>query len=101
MVSAHGEWKASGSESAVMQYVDNNWTITESYPQNPNGSPEGATGFTTDDGRFTTMMPHPERTVRTVQCSWLPQEYQNTRGDAPWMQGFYNLRVFAENNKVQ
>lgn len=55
-----------------MQYVDNHGNVTMQYPQNPNGSPEGATGFTTIDGRFTTMMPHPERIVRAVQCSWLP-----------------------------
>jgi phosphoribosylformylglycinamidine synthase len=101
MVSAHGEGKASAGEGAVMQYVDNHGTITEQYPQNPNGSPDGATGFATTDGRFTTMMPHPERTVRMVQCSWLPREYQNSKWDAPWMQGFYNLREFAENNPVQ
>jgi phosphoribosylformylglycinamidine synthase len=101
MVSAHGEGKASESEWAVMQYVDNHWAVTEQYPQNPNGSPSGATGFTTLDGRFTTMMPHPERTVRIAQCSWLPREYQNKEWDAPWMQGFYNLRVFAENNPAQ
>lgn len=101
MVSAHGEGKASGSEWAVMQYVDNHGNVTMQYPQNPNGSPEGATGFTTIDGRFTTMMPHPERIVRAVQCSWLPWDYQNEQWDAPWMQGFYNLRVFAENHKAQ
>ncbi len=81
-----------------MRYVDNYGNATERYPENPNGSPEGATGFTTEDGRFTTMMPHPERTVRSVQCSWLPSDY--THEDAPWMQGFYNLRVFAENDKA-
>lgn len=101
MVSAHGEGKASSSEWTVMQYIDNHGNVTMQYPQNPNGSPEGATWFTTTDWRFTTMMTHPERTVRTVQCSWLPWDYQNEQWDAPWMQGFYNLRVFAENNKAQ
>ena len=80
-----------------MRYVDNRSNITATYPENPNGSPAGATGFTTDDGRFTTMMPHPERTVRSVQCSWLPSDYKNE--DAPWMQAFYNLRVWAEKHK--
>lgn len=81
-----------------MQYVDNHGYSTEMYPENPNGSPDGATGFTTEDGRFTTMMPHPERTVRAVQCSWLPSDYQNE--NAPWMHAFYNFRVFAEENKA-
>ncbi len=97
MVSAHGEWKASGSEWSVMQYVNNRGYETHDYPENPNGSPDGATGFTTTDGRFTTMMPHPERVVRAVQCSWLPDDY--TDDDAPWMHAFYNLRVWAEENK--
>lgn len=97
MISAHGEGKASGSAGAVMSYTDNVGIATMEYPKNPNGSPDGATGFTTEDGRFTTMMPHPERTFRTVQYSWAPSDYENE--DAPSMQGFYNLRVWAENNK--
>ena len=34
-------------------------------PYNPNGSPQGITGLTTADGRFTILMPHPERVFRT------------------------------------
>jgi phosphoribosylformylglycinamidine synthase len=42
------------------------------YPYNPNGSPAGITSLTTADGRFTVLMPHPERVFRTVQNSWHP-----------------------------
>ena len=64
-------------------------TPTEVYPLNPNGSPEGLTGVTTPDGRFTAMMPHPERVFRNIQMSW-------TSGDknalSPWMQIWRNAR---------
>jgi hypothetical protein len=43
---------------------------TEAYPFNPNGSPGGLTAVTTADGRFTALMPHPERVFRNIQMSW-------------------------------
>lgn len=97
MISANQEWKASHWNWAVMQYVNNEWNVTEKYPSNPNGSPNWATWFTSKDGRITTMMPHPERTFRSVQCPWLPDEYNEE--EAPFMQWFYNLREWVENNK--
>ena len=66
-------------------------TPTEMYPFNPNGSPQGLTGFTTQDGRFSIMMPHPERVFRAVQHSWRPDDWQE---DAPWMRMFRNARKF-------
>ena len=59
------------------------------YPANPNGSPEGIVGFTTADGRFTIVMPHPERIVRSVQMSW---HSPGLRKDSPWLQMFHNAR---------
>ena len=56
-----------------LRFVDNRGAATERYPYNPNGSPRGITGLTTADGRFTILMPHPERVFRTVQMSWHPQ----------------------------
>lgn len=73
----------------ALQFVDNYGKATEVYPANPNGSPQGATGFTTTDGRFTIMMPHPERVFRSVQNSWHPD---NWREDSPWMLMFRNAR---------
>jgi phosphoribosylformylglycinamidine synthase len=65
---------------------------TEAYPANPNGSPEGLTAVTTADGRFTVLMPHPERVFRNVLMSW-------TSGDrsalSPWVRMFGNARVWV------
>ena len=76
---------------ATMRYIDNASTPTEVYPFNPNGSPQGLTGFTTTDGRFSIMMPHPERVFRAVQHSWHPDEWQE---DGPWLRMFRNARRF-------
>ena len=93
---AHGEGFANfarqGDASRVipaMRFVDNHGTATEAYPFNPNGSPGGLTSVTTADGRFTALMPHPERVFRNVQMSW-------TSGDraqhSPWLRMFQNAR---------
>jgi phosphoribosylformylglycinamidine synthase len=79
---AHGEGRAVfdhaagvermlGERMAAVRFVDGHGRATESYPDNPNGSPGGLTGLTTPDGRFTIMMPHPERVFRTLQNSCL------------------------------
>lgn len=73
------------------QFVDYSAHVTEQYPHNPNGSPEGITGITTEDGRVTIMMPHPERVFRSVQHSWCPDEWGE---DGPWMRMFRNARCF-------
>jgi len=72
-----------------LRYVDAKGIATERYPFNPNGSTQGITGLTSDDGRVTIMMPHPERVFRAVQHSWCPDEWQE---DAPWMRLFRNAR---------
>jgi len=90
---AHGEGRAvSASGDSCLRYVDNHMQVTESYPANPNGSAGGATGYTNDDGRFTIMMPHPERVFRTAQHSWAPAEWGE---DSPWMRMFRNARVWV------
>jgi phosphoribosylformylglycinamidine synthase len=63
--------------------------VTETYPCNPNGSPAGITGLTTPDGRFTILMPHPERVFRTVLNSWHPDGWGE---DGPWLRIFRNAR---------
>jgi len=93
---AHGEGFADfsqrGDAAAVhraMRFVDAAGRPTEAYPANPNGSPDGLTAVTTADGRFTVLMPHPERVFRNLQLSW-------TSGSAdahsPWMRMFHNAR---------
>jgi phosphoribosylformylglycinamidine synthase len=93
---AHGEGRALfDSEEAraraiaALRFVDNRGAPTAIYPMNPNGSPGGVTGLTTADGRFTILMPHPERAFRAVQLSWYPREW---REDSPWMRIFRNAR---------
>ncbi|MEH6358167.1 MAG: phosphoribosylformylglycinamidine synthase [Pseudomonadales bacterium] len=100
---AHGEGRAEFADAAGIQsltdnagvalrYVDNYGKVTQSYPQNPNGSPEGISGLTNRDGRVTLMMPHPERVFRAVQNSWYPDEWNE---DAAWMRMFRNARVWV------
>ncbi len=74
---------------AAMRFTDNHGTATESYPANPNGSPGGLTAVTTADGRFTAMMPHPERVFRNIQMSWTPLD---AAAHSPWMQLWHNAR---------
>lgn len=100
---SHGEGRAEFTQASAvnaalesgtvaMRYVDNNGEFTETYPANPNGSPKGITSLTTNDGRVTIMMPHPERVFRTVANSWHPDEWQE---DSPWMRMFRNARKWV------
>jgi len=100
VASAHGEGRATfASEAdrraaiAALRFVDHYGQATETYPLNPNGSPGGLTGFTTADGRFTAIMPHPERVFRSVQMSWAPD---GAGEDSPWMRLFRNARVWVD-----
>jgi phosphoribosylformylglycinamidine synthase len=82
---------------ATLRFVDHQGNPTETYPMNPNGSPGGLTGVTTPDGRFTVMMPHPERVFRAVQMSWCPPEWLDTPdGASPWLRLFRNARLWAK-----
>ena len=74
---------------AAMRFTDNQGAGTEAYPANPNGSPAGLTAVTTADGRFTAMMPHPERVFRNIQMSWTPLD---AAAHSPWMQLWHNAR---------
>ncbi len=97
---AHGEGRADFSQRGdatrvqrAMRFVDHHGSATEAYPANPNGSPEGLTAVTTADGRFTALMPHPERVSRNVQMSW-------SGGDvtalSPWARMFSNARRWVD-----
>ncbi len=74
---------------AAMRFTDNHGQATERYPYNPNGSPAGLTAVTTADGRFTAMMPHPERVFRNVQMSWTDRDVAE---HSAWMQLWRNAR---------
>jgi phosphoribosylformylglycinamidine synthase len=71
------------------RFVDGHGRPTETYPLNPNGSPDGLTSVTTADGRFTVLMPHPERVFRNVLMSWTPGDVDAL---SPWMRMFRNAR---------
>ncbi|MDY0073488.1 MAG: phosphoribosylformylglycinamidine synthase [Thauera sp.] len=102
VVISHGEGQASfrneadaAQAVAALRYVDHRGAVTEAYPFNPNGSPQGLAGLTTADGRFTVMMPHPERSLRSLQLSWVPSAMMNESPDAtPWLRMFANARVW-------
>jgi len=101
VVTAHGEGYAEFRDAdqlaaagplVALRQVDNLGHATERYPYNVNGSPQGITGLTTADGRFTILMPHPERVFRSVQMSWHPPSWGE---DSPWMRMFRNARVWV------
>ncbi|MCL7650543.1 phosphoribosylformylglycinamidine synthase, partial [Klebsiella pneumoniae] len=97
---SHGEGQVEVRDSAhlaqleskglvALRFVDNFGKVTETYPANPNGSPNGITAVTSESGRATIMMPHPERVFRTVSNSWHPENWGE---DSPWMRIFRNAR---------
>ncbi len=99
---AHGEGYAEFADAAALaaaqplvalRFVDNRGAPAEIYPLNPNGSPQGITGLTTADGRFTILMPHPERVFRTVQHSWHPSSWPE---EGPWLRMFRNARRWLD-----
>mgnify|MGYP003637005156 CR=1 FL=1 len=94
---AHGEGRAEYSNDQItgqvaVRYIDHEGEVTEQFPFNPNGSAQGITGLTTDDGRFTIMMPHPERCFRSVQNSWYPADWSE---DGAWLRMFRNARKWV------
>ncbi len=97
VVVSHGEGRAVFAGTAcpdiALRYIDNRGAPATTYPFNPNGSPVGIAGVTTPNGRFTIMMPHPERVFRTVQMSWHPGGLGE---DSPWMTMFRNARRWVD-----
>ncbi|MBM3872177.1 MAG: phosphoribosylformylglycinamidine synthase [Verrucomicrobia bacterium] len=98
---AHGEGRAEFADAAALaacdasglvaaRFVDHHHQPTERYPLNPNGSPRGITALTTEGGRVTILMPHPERVHRNVSLSWRPTAW--TAEESPWMELFHNAR---------
>jgi len=98
VVVAHGEGRVDFSAASkqrakpCLRYVDGAGRATERFPLNPNGSAEGAAGFSAADGRVLILMPHPERVFRSAQMSWHPREW----GEAsPWLRMFRNARKWV------
>ncbi|MFN8098773.1 MAG: phosphoribosylformylglycinamidine synthase [Dermatophilaceae bacterium] len=97
---AHGEgfadFSARGDEQAVcrsLRFVDATGAPARTYPANPNGSPDGLTSVTTPDGRFTAMMPHPERVQRNIQMSWTDGPLAQ---ESPWLRMFRAARTWVD-----
>ena len=102
VVVAHGEGRAEfepdmdvqqflNNQQVALRYADHQHKLTLHYPENPNGSDEAIASVTTPDGRFTIMMPHPERVIRTVNFSWHPDDWEE---HSPWLRMFRNARVW-------
>ena len=96
---AHGEGRAEfdspvdqAAARVALRYVDGDGRAAAQYPLNPNGSPDGITGLSSEDGRATILMPHPERVARSVNLSWHPAGWGE---DSPWMRMFRNARVWV------
>jgi len=106
---AHGEGRAVFRDQAqkdaarwlcAARFVDSAGSATDRFPANPNGSEQGMTAFTTPDGRFTIMMPHPERAALAANFSWRPSTWQARDAEgrpaaSAWMRMFRNARVWA------
>lgn len=101
---AHGEGRVQFSSTtdaqramSALRFVDGKGQATEVYPWNPNGSKGGLCGFTSEDGRATILMPHPERSFRALQLSYDDGTFANGE-EGPWMQLFRNAYLFATQN---
>jgi phosphoribosylformylglycinamidine synthase len=99
---AHGEGRAEFRDAAhlassrgfvSLRFIESTGEPATRYPANPNGSPEGIAGLTSQDGRVTIMMPHPERVFRAAQFSWRPDEWAD---DGPWLRLFRNARAWLD-----
>ncbi len=108
---AHGEGRALFPDASTLErvkreglapirYVDDEGRVTEAYPFNPNGSPDGIAALCSPDGRHLAMMPHPERAFRTWQWGWMPEDMRDALAASPWLTFFQNARRWCEQTLV-
>jgi phosphoribosylformylglycinamidine synthase len=103
IATAHGEGRAELDDAGARaledaglvaaRFVDGRGQVAATYPANPNGSPRGITALTTDDGRVTILMPHPERVFRSALLSWHPPGWPEP---SPWLRMFHNARAWID-----
>jgi len=104
---AHGEGRAFFPDTSILasvieqnlapvRFVDDDNQITDAYPFNPNGSPQGIAGLCSPDGRHLVMMPHPERTFLKWQWPWMPPDWRRDLAASPWLRMFQNAREWCE-----
>ena len=109
---AHGEGLVYFPDNAMQQkvldeklaparYADDKGNITEKYPFNPNGSPEGIAALCSPDGRHLAIMPHPERAFLKWQWGWMPEEWRKDLKASPWIKMFQNAREWCEGRKAE
>lgn len=105
---AHGEGRAHWAladkhakfDQAAVRYVDNYGNVTQQYPFNPNGLPDGIAGITNANGRVLAMMPHPERVCRLELNSWYPKDQLAAwEGYGPWIELFKLARQWVESHQ--
>ncbi|HKO89966.1 MAG TPA: phosphoribosylformylglycinamidine synthase [Polyangiaceae bacterium] len=106
VVISHGEGRVEASQAGrealrgegrvALRFADHRGGVATRYPDNPNGSPEGITAVSSDDGRVLITMPHPERVFRTAQLSWHPREWGHY---SPWMRLFDNARRWVDERR--
>lgn len=90
---AHGEGKFSfpdtgRSYNKLVRYA------YDTYPANPNGSPDAVAGICSDDGRHLAMMPHLERAFLPWQWAHYPEGRKQDQL-SPWMEAFVNARKWV------
>ncbi|HMK56099.1 MAG TPA: phosphoribosylformylglycinamidine synthase [Dissulfurispiraceae bacterium] len=104
---SHGEGRAYFPDSGIMKdvlskglapvrFVDDLGIATETYPFNPNGSPQGIAALCSPDGRHLAIMPHPERTCRKWNWAWMPEEMKKALPVSPWLKPFQNAREWCD-----
>lgn len=99
VVVSHGEGRAvfggavdQAAAAVSMRYIDGDGRVATRYPANPNGSTDAIAGLSSNDGRATILMPHPERTPRSVNMSWHPRDWPD---ESPWVRMFRNARAWV------
>jgi phosphoribosylformylglycinamidine synthase len=103
----HGEGRAYFPDDEILQkvkrenlapirFVDDEGSVTEAYPFNPNSSPDGITALCSPDGRHLAMMPHPERTFLKWNWGWMPRDLKRSLAASPWLKMFQNAREWCD-----
>ncbi len=84
---------------APIRYVDDTCQITQAYPFNPNGSPDGIAALCSPDGRHLAMMPHPERAFLKWQWGFMPPGWKHDLKASPWLKMFQNAREWCRQTR--
>ena len=107
---AHGEGRAHFPDESLKQrledgncfpirYCDDNGLVSEAYPSNPNGSPDGIASICSPNGRHLALMPHPERCFLNWQLPWHPADAGlDASKPSPWLKLFQNAREWCDEN---